>query len=50
MNFKAFADDVFVGFYAGMTKDGSAIKTLGAIIDTCGLTEIASTISAFLGS
>lgn len=50
MEFKAFPDDEFVGFYASMTKDGTAIKTLGAIIDSCALASVADTLKDLFGT
>jgi hypothetical protein len=36
MEFDKFPNDDFVGFYAALDADGTYIKTLGALVDTCG--------------
>jgi hypothetical protein len=44
MNFDKFPNDDFVGFYAALDADGTYIKTLGALVDTCATSSAASTI------
>lgn len=44
MWFEKFPNDDFVGLYAAMDADGTYIKTLGALSDTCAIPTAASNI------
>ena len=43
MTFDSF--NSFVGFYAGLNKNGTLIKTLGTFIDTCEITALSNGIA-----
>lgn len=49
LTFKTFPSDDFVGFYAALDVDGTYIKTLGALADTCAIDVAAENILGQLG-